>query len=1047
MSDKNLQDEKNRQPPPMTNPFRDFVTKELIRRKKDIAVPVISPFVRMTSCLEEPNEKYRFFAMGLEGYDYPDDVFTISHSPDREVLGYAYKAGQRVMIDASQLSARSFANFSDPSAFSIKSIEDFANIQKSHQSAVNIVAKGAYPMPGITDVRIERFSMTVGMRARVTWTCYGRQQMEFLRHHFMTVGTTVVLEWGQNSTSFRPTDILKFDDPAIEDILVRCYKEGRKYINPNYVEPNKGNYDVMVGTISNFEIGLDAKTNVYTITTVITSAGEMLWGMKNQYTAIDLEVEGNEIQTFEDYFQRGGRFDSLLNSISESDPSKVTSPYMKFTEETAKTSPEMANLSTYPNDWRFVSWTFFVKDLFSDMMDFFTDKNKKLRDDIRDFIKFYDETQHIEVGNNPYLTSTTPETMIMVRNGYSGLPGAEVPDEFRAGGYFDNYEPSDRGVLIQGIWINAQLIRNAFLLTKTVQTSMEYILSNMNNATAGYWELSLYYDEEVAGFKIIDKKFGKLKKGDLNTTGNPYFVFNEGTTSELLDLQFDAAFPPEVQFQLAMSARLLQNPELFAETLKKYPLLGQTSHYAFGMNWTAYEDIIQKRMQKSTKSTTEDMVATNTAPYASAEKEKEVKETQRVESSFSRSPFQTVGGGSGSGEPEGAQNLAKALSDENREVNHSVPTTAPKKAADILKKLGNPLRNMKITSPFGFRPSFGRQHNGIDLHADVGTAVFAAYSGVVDQAIENSETAGNFIRINHGNGVMTRYLHLSKINVPEGVSVQTGQLIGLSGDTGYVTNKDTGIKRKVDPHLHYEVRVNQVPYDPANLTTITPRASTTPQSNQPNQTQDVNQRNTQSQREQEYEQKRTEEIAHKFGDSIAGMINVNASKMTRQIIQNGVENQTNRFSNNFIAPFPTTVSIQLQIQGISGVSYFDGFLVDKLPYIYENYGLFQLLGILDTIDTKNGWLTQLTGKYRFMYFDGSLNDNVLTTKNQDTFDMTPVEGDQEGPYGMITNVAPKAKPAVVNDVLNINPNLPSVSYAGPSILKRPDGPKNSWLDK
>src|SRR5690606_21677053 len=149
MPDKNFKDEANRQPPPMTNPFRKFVTDEILRRKADIPVPVMSPFVRMTSCLEEPNEKYRFFAMGLEGYNYLDDVFSISHSPDREVLGYAYKAGERVLIDASQMSARSFANFADPSAFSIRSIEDFANIQQSHQSAVNIVAGGTYPLPGI----------------------------------------------------------------------------------------------------------------------------------------------------------------------------------------------------------------------------------------------------------------------------------------------------------------------------------------------------------------------------------------------------------------------------------------------------------------------------------------------------------------------------------------------------------------------------------------------------------------------------------------------------------------------------------------------------------------------------------------------------------------------------------------------------------------------------------------------------------------------------------------------------------------------------------
>ncbi len=111
------------------------------------------------------------------------------------------------------------------------------------------------------------------------------------------------------------------------------------------------------------------------------------------------------------------------------------------------------------------------------------------------------------------------------------------------------------------------------------------------------------------------------------------------------------------------------------------------------------------------------------------------------------------------------------------------------------------------TSDFGYRnhPIFGQvlQHNGVDLSADTGTAIYAAYNGTVVVSTYNS-SAGNYIMIDHGSGLMTVYMHCSKLLVSVGETVSKGQTIGLVGSTGNSTG----------PHLHFSVRLNGSYVDP-----------------------------------------------------------------------------------------------------------------------------------------------------------------------------------------------------------------------------------------
>ena len=118
--------------------------------------------------------------------------------------------------------------------------------------------------------------------------------------------------------------------------------------------------------------------------------------------------------------------------------------------------------------------------------------------------------------------------------------------------------------------------------------------------------------------------------------------------------------------------------------------------------------------------------------------------------------------------------------------------------------LGYPGSRGVITSEFGVWRSY-RRHTGIDIGLDVGSSIKAADGGVVTFAGYNS-SYGKYIIIDHGGNMTTLYAHNSKLTVGKGEKVYKGQLIALSGNTGYSTG----------PHLHFEVRINGVPKNPRN---------------------------------------------------------------------------------------------------------------------------------------------------------------------------------------------------------------------------------------
>jgi murein DD-endopeptidase MepM/ murein hydrolase activator NlpD len=118
-----------------------------------------------------------------------------------------------------------------------------------------------------------------------------------------------------------------------------------------------------------------------------------------------------------------------------------------------------------------------------------------------------------------------------------------------------------------------------------------------------------------------------------------------------------------------------------------------------------------------------------------------------------------------------------------------------------------PIKNGKVTFPYGAKYRSGGIHKGIDYRAAIGTPVYAAVSGVVVHAGKHQYKKGwgrafgvhvilDNVRFPDGSaGLWAGYCHLSKVHVKVGQRVKKGDMIGLSGNTG----------RSTAPHLHFQI--------------------------------------------------------------------------------------------------------------------------------------------------------------------------------------------------------------------------------------------------
>ena len=124
-----------------------------------------------------------------------------------------------------------------------------------------------------------------------------------------------------------------------------------------------------------------------------------------------------------------------------------------------------------------------------------------------------------------------------------------------------------------------------------------------------------------------------------------------------------------------------------------------------------------------------------------------------------------------------------------------------------LRGFAMPTPSRLVTSGYGYRKRFRRQHHGLDIKVYVGDTIYAAFSGKVRMVSFERKGYGYYIVMRHPNGLETVYGHLSKQLVKEGQIIHAGEPIGLGGNTG----------RSYGSHLHFETRFLGLIIDPAIL--------------------------------------------------------------------------------------------------------------------------------------------------------------------------------------------------------------------------------------
>ena len=167
--------------------------------------------------------------------------------------------------------------------------------------------------------------------------------------------------------------------------------------------------------------------------------------------------------------------------------------------------------------------------------------------------------------------------------------------------------------------------------------------------------------------------------------------------------------------------------------------------------------------------------------------------------------------------PPGADELQHEIDRLSREVDARTDELAFLESSFLEKRVRErllpttlPVKGAELGSPFGRRsdPIIGLRamHEGIDFNADAGELVAAAADGVILTAAYHGDF-GNMVEIDHGDGLTTRYAHLSRMNVKPGNIVKRGDKVGAVGSTG----------RSTGSHLHFEVRMLGVAQNPAHF--------------------------------------------------------------------------------------------------------------------------------------------------------------------------------------------------------------------------------------
>jgi hypothetical protein len=536
---------------------------------------------------------YEFFTLGVHGYDninYSVNDLYGTQSEQGLVVGTTYKLGEQKLV-------RTFGGL------------------RTVDSAKN------YPPPGVTSAKVERLRSGNVLRFTIETQCYTQEQLEMLDAVCFVPGMTCVLEWGTQfstpTSQEKLTKILNFKDPqSVKNAVIKDNLEPRAKFIGEWCAPNKYNYDWAVAHIANIKTKL--VDNVYKTTIIAYGKADNIMYISAYATTNALtESQVSTLSTsLHNYFKLNGEFSQLCQqAVANPDiigESEYKDQIIKFTvgdnrRELRRALPT-AQSTGQANDFGledtyFMTMDFFVHIILNREVTRIINKGlnntftltKGLIAELKDATKPYDVAgeNNILVGYNSKLRSTSPETVIIfnqrARERRAAQP--EVKDavisslnerartigalrrnergpgtidgtigllqKYKFGQEIANNTDSDVTFLGRGVWINSKAVQSAFLNARTVMEGLETLLRNINAATENYWDLQLFYDDDIQQFRILDDNARKIEISQ----GQKIYEFNKRLENnngdiigpDVLNIEISTDYPKMLFSQLAVS--------------------------------------------------------------------------------------------------------------------------------------------------------------------------------------------------------------------------------------------------------------------------------------------------------------------------------------------------------------------------------------------------------------------------------------------------------------------------------------------------------------
>lgn len=448
--------------------------------------------------------------------------------------------------------------------------------QKTVPVIVSDSAKDArnIPIPGITQFTVERSTAgPMGVRgglvkADLKIVAYSVGQVDALLRYYLRPATRVVLEVGKMSANQKEKPIKPFDwklpESFIGDYFSQFIKSPRlqaAFIK-EYIYNNNGNYEAFVAYVVKFNLKYN-KNNTFEIDLTLHSVQQ--FEVPTKHTAVQSTCPNPttscNVMDIQEYFSeayswKNNSFKQLM-SYYENDAtwkSQIVSIKNKKDNETGAASTQAG---TRENEY-FVSWRFFVEKILNDrnygiaaMLG--DDASTRAIADLALLRPVKEPTSSFDsglisnqVGYHPSLRSVNPGVMIIyneeAQNAYRNTTdksifesitnaaasgSTELLEAFRNNAleqqisgsslpFVNNLGPANEAgaaLLTRGVWINTQAIKQAFTSTDTISSAISSLLTMMNSATEGYWNLQLYStDIKNPGLHVIDMGLSKPPK-------------------------------------------------------------------------------------------------------------------------------------------------------------------------------------------------------------------------------------------------------------------------------------------------------------------------------------------------------------------------------------------------------------------------------------------------------------------------------------------------------------------------------------------------------